>query len=279
MRHAIETILLDPEALRRAVREADREMMSRAGDRNAAPVYLAGKVSDQSRPLIYHSLKTGPFKSEVTGAMVNRYLAEKDDLNTVIHDQIDTTSQAQMPLGYLIPPAWKELGEELALHGVEMERTAKSLDQEFETYRFLNPKFAASSSEGHVMLNFDSKLVKEKIAIPAGSLWVPMKQRRARLILAMLEPDAPDSLAKWGFLNAVFEGRGEAVGEYLSEPIARRMMADSPDLRKQFEARLASDPQFAADPRARLRWWFDQSKYAPGDGLRYPIVRVWERNW
>jgi hypothetical protein len=123
--------------------------------------------------------------------------------------------------------------------------------------------------------------VKERIAIPAGAYWVPMKQRRARLILSMLEPDAPDSLAKWGFLNAVFEGggRGGGVGEYLSEPIARRMMADSPELRRQFEARLASDPKFAADSGARLRWWFDQSKYAPGDGGRYPIVRVWEKNW
>ncbi len=57
MRHAIDTILLDPEALRRAVREADREMAARAGDRDAAPVYLAGKVSDKSRPLVYHALK------------------------------------------------------------------------------------------------------------------------------------------------------------------------------------------------------------------------------
>src|ERR1700685_2260881 len=62
MRHSIETILLDPEALRRDVREADRQMMARAGDRNAAPVYLAGKVSDKSRPLVYHTLKNGPFK-------------------------------------------------------------------------------------------------------------------------------------------------------------------------------------------------------------------------
>jgi murein tripeptide amidase MpaA len=279
MKHAIETILLDPEALRRAVRESDREMMARAGDRNAAPVYLAGKVSDKSRPLVYHSLKNGPFKSEVTGAMVNHYLPEHDDIDTVIHDQIDTTSEAKMPLGYLIPAEWKIVADELALHGVDIERTTRALDQAFETYRFSNTKFATSSNEGHVMLNFDTRMVTEKIAIPAGSFWVPMKQRRARLILSMLEPDAPDSLAKWGFLNAAFEGRGEAVGEYLSEPIARRMMADSPELRKQFEAKLVSDPQFAGDSRARLRWWFDQSKYAPGDGGRYPIVRVWEKNW
>jgi hypothetical protein len=280
MRHSIDTILLDPDALRRAVREADAQMMARAGDRSAAPVYLAGKVSDKSRPLVYHSLKNGPFKSEVTGAMVNRFLAEKDDIETVIHDQIDTTVQAQMPLGYLIPVAWKPLADVLKLHGVDVEWISKPVEQEFETYRFSNPKFAATSFEGRVMLDFEAKLVTEKIAIPAGSFWVPMSQRRARLILSMLEPAAPDSLAKWGFLNPVFEGGGRGgLGEYLSEPIARRMMADSPELRKQFEARLASDPKFASDARARLQWWFEQSKYSAGDNGRYPIVRVWQKSW
>src|SRR5580692_9235407 len=128
MKHSVETILLDPEGLRRAVREADREMAARAGNRSAPAVYLAGKVSDKSRPLIYQSLKNGPFKKEITGAMVNCYLAEKDDIDTVIHDQIDTTSQVQMPLGYLIPAAWREVADELALQGVEMEKTAKPIE-------------------------------------------------------------------------------------------------------------------------------------------------------
>ncbi|MGA2197620.1 MAG: hypothetical protein ABSH40_20320, partial [Bryobacteraceae bacterium] len=164
--------------------------------------------------------------------------------------------------------------------------------------------------------SFDSRLVKEKITIPAGSYWVPMKQRHARLILSTLEPQAPDSFARWGLMYAVFEGgggrggggggggrggpaggggRGGApgagggapvagaaappVGEYLSEPIARKTMADNPDLAKEFEAKVAADPAFAADRNARLAWWYQHSKYEPEDNGRYPIVRVWEKNW
>jgi hypothetical protein len=288
MRHTFDIITADAESLRKAVREADRAMQSRAGDHSAEPVYLAGKVSDKSRPIVYHALKNAPFKSEVTGANVTRYTAEVDDIQTVIHDQIDTTLAAQMPLGYLIPAAFSSAADLLKLHGVEMSRTEKSLDQVFETYRFASNKFDAGATEGHVMLSVEPRVVKEKIFIPAGSYWIPMKQRRARLILAMLEPNAPDSMASWGLLNSVFEGGGGrggrgggrgGVGEYLSEPIARRMMADQPELRKQFEQKLASDAQFAADPAARLRWWFEQSKYQPEDSGRYPIVRVWEKNW
>jgi predicted deacylase len=287
MRHTFDIITADAESLRKAVREADRAMSARAGDRNAEPVYLAGKVSEKSRPIVYHALKNAPFKSEVTGANVTHYTGEVDDIQTVIHDQIDTTLAAQMPLGYLIPAAFNSAAVLLQTHGVEIERTAKPLDQLFETYRFTSTKFAANASEGHVMLTVEPRVVKEKIFIPAGSYWVPMKQRRARLILSLLEPNAPDSIAAWGLLDSVFEGgggggrggRGGAVGEYLSEPIARRMMADQPELRKQFEQKIASDPQFAVDPRARLQWWFEQSKYQPEDAGRYPIVRIWEKNW
>jgi hypothetical protein len=138
-----------------------------------------------------------------------QYLAEKDDIQTVIHDQIDTTVEAQMPLGYLIPSAWKQIADLLALHGVEMERTAKPLTQEFETYRFSGITWTNGPQEGHIMLgNFDARLVKEKMTIPEGSYWVPMKQRRARLILATLEPQAPDSFARWGLMYQVFEGGG-----------------------------------------------------------------------
>jgi hypothetical protein len=280
MRHSIDTILLDPEGLRKAVRDADRETMARAGNRSAEAVYLGGKVSpSKSKPLVYHALKQGPFQSEISGNMVTKYLPEPDNINTVIHDEIDTVTSAQMPLGYLIPPAWKVFADELALHDVAMERTTRAIEGEFETYRFSGVKFGPGASEGHVPVTFDAKMIKQKATIPAGAYWVPMKQRRARLILAMLEPQAPDSLAYWGFCNAVFEGGGRGAGPYIMEPIARLMMANSPELKKEFEQKLASDAKFAADPQARLNWWFERSKYDEGDGNVYPVVRVWEKTW
>ena len=277
MRHTFDTILLDPEALRRAVREADKEMSSRAGNPSAPLVYLAGKVSDKSRPVVYHALKVDRIPSPVTGGSVTHYTGEPDDIQTVIHDQIETTTEARMPLGYIVPAAWKNIADLLALHGVEMERTAKPLHQQFETYRFRNITLAQREDEGHVAVSFEPRLVTENIYIPPESYWIPMHQRRARLILSMLEPEAPDSLARWGLMNSVFGGGGRGgVGEYLSEPIARRMMADFPELKKQFDEKVSSDPKFAADANARLQWWYQQSKYEPEDNGRYPIVRVWE---
>jgi len=57
------------------------------------------------------------------------------------------------------------------------------------------------------------------------------------------------------------------------------MMVNSPDLKKEFEARVASDPKFAADPAARLQWWFERSKYEAADTNAYPVVGVWRKTW
>lgn len=280
MKHSIDIVLEDPQALRSAVRAADAKYAAMAGDRKAPPVYLGGKTSNSSHAFIYHSLKSAPFRSEITGAMVNRFTAEKDDVDTVIHDGIDTTAEAKIPLGYLIPVAWKELAGELALHGVEMERTTKPLNQEFDTYRFSDVKFASAAFEGGLMADYKIKPVRERIAVPAGSFWVPLHQPRARLIMALLHPAAPDALVRWGFCNSIFQPMGRiGAAEYLAEPIARRMAVEQPALLAEFQKKLKSDAAFAADPQARLQWWISQSSYQSPASNRYPVLEVWEKNW
>ena len=43
---------------------------------------------------------------------------------------------------------------------------------------------------------------------------------RARLVMHLLEPQAPDSFAAWGFFNACFEQK-EYMEPYVAEQIAR----------------------------------------------------------
>ncbi len=149
MVHSIDIVTEDPQQLRSAVRAADAKYAAMAGDRNAPPIYLAGKTSAGGHPLLYHALKQGTFKSEITGTEVTRYTAEKDDFETIEHDGIDTTAEAQEPLGFIVPAEWKDLHDELALHGVVMEPMAKPLDQQFETWRFSDIKTTSGGRGGH----------------------------------------------------------------------------------------------------------------------------------
>src|SRR5690606_40836107 len=72
--------------------------------------------------------------------------------------------------------------------------------------------FAAHSSEGHQRVELQGRWQDERHDVPAGSLYVPAAQPLARLVLAMLEPQAPDSLAAWGAFNNAFERK-----EYMEE--------------------------------------------------------------
>ncbi len=277
---SIDIVTEDPQMLRKAVRAADAKYAAMAGDRNAPPVYLAGKTSDASHPLVYHSLKSGSFKSEITGTMVPQFTAEKDDIATVTHDGVDTIAEAQEPLGFLIPAEWKEIADELALHGVEMERTTKPLDQEFDTWRFTDVKYAPAASEGGLMTDYTLHPVHERVAIPVGSYWIPMHQQRARLIMALLHPAAPDALIRWGLASSVFQTMGRiGARPYLTVPIANKVAEEHPDWMQEFQAKLKADPTFAADAQARLDWWITRSNYQPSAVNRYPVVEVWEKNW
>jgi len=279
MVNSIDIVTEDPQSLRTAIRNSDAKYSAQAGDRNAPPIYLAGKTSAGGHPLQYHSLKTATFPSEISGTPVVRYTAEKDDFETIEHDGIDTTAEAQEPLGFIVPLQWKEIVDELKLHGVQMEIIPKDLNQEFETWRFSDVKYVTSGEAGQLM-DYTLHPVKEKIEVPAGSWWVPLHQQRARLIMALLHPAAPDALIRLGFAASIFQQMGRiGANPYLSVPIATKVAEDHPEWLQEFKAKVASDPAFAADPQARISWWTSRSNYQPSAVNRYPVLQVWEKNW
>jgi len=279
MVHSINIVTEDPQGLRTAIRNADAKYAAQAGDRSAPPIYLAGKTSVGGHPLLYRSLKTASFQSEITGTPVVRYSAETDDFEVIEHDGIDTTAEAQEPLGFVVPLQWKDIAEELKRHGVHMEIISKGLNQEFDTWRFSDVNYAKSGEAGQ-MIDYTLHPVKEKIDVPAGSWWVPLHQQRARLIMALLHPAAPDALIRIGFASPIFQATGHiGANPYLSVPIANKVAEEHPELLQDFEAKVKSEPTFSADPQARINWWTSRSNYQPSAVNRYPVLEVWQKNW
>ncbi|AFL86671.1 putative carboxypeptidase [Terriglobus roseus DSM 18391] len=280
MVHSIDIVAEAPQALRKAVRDSDAADAAMAGHKDQQ-MFLGGKTADTSHPIVYHSLKRVSEVSPITGKPVMHFTAEKDDLTVNMHDGVETTAAAPVPTGFLIPLAWKSIADELALQGVVMERTTKDLgDQTFDTWRFTGAKKQPTPFEGRTFTDYTLQPVTEKMHMPAGSYYVPMNQPRARIIMAMLHPAAPDALVRWGFMDAIFEGFGRiGAGEYLSVPIATRMAADHPELWAEFDNKVKSDSTFAEDADARLRWWISRSSYQPSAANKYPIAEVWTKTW
>ena len=156
---------------------------------------------------------------------------------------------------------------------MKFERTTKEIQGEFSTYRLKEPKWTTVPFEGRLAVDFKALAVKEKRTIPVGSVYVPMNQRAARVVLNLLEPAAPDALVRWGFMNSIFEQK-EYFSDYVFEPIAQEMARRHPQLKAEFDGKVVGDAKFAANPRARLQWWYERSPYLEPDRDAYPVVRV-----
>ena len=143
---------------------------------------------------------------------------------------------------------------------------------EVETIRLSSPKFATSSYQGTVRIEeFETSRQHERRAIPAGSLWIPADQAAFEVAVQLFEPEAPDSLIRWGALSSVFE-RKIYIGSDILEELAREMLNDE-SVRGEWEAAL-ENPEFAEDGVARYLWWYRRTPYWDETVGLLPILRV-----
>ena len=156
-----------------------------------------------------------------------------------------------------------------------MERLRCSVMLHGTSYQLDDPVWGAKPFEGHHLLQtFKATRVTREDVMPAGSVVVPLDQPGANVAIELLEPEAPDSLLRWGYLDAIFEPK-EYGEPRVVEKLARDMLQHSPKLAAEFADKLKADPVFAASPQWRLEFFFEKSPwYAAQDVGRYPVLGV-----
>ena len=180
------------------------------------------------------------------------------------------------PAAYVVPAQWTAIIDKLDAHGIRYQRIGHTLKVQAESYQLDHPQWASQPFESHLMLrSFALKTVpSHEVELPPGSVIVPMDQRAANVAINLLEPQAPDSLLRWGYLDAIFEMKEYAEPRVL-EKLARDMQARDPAVKAAFEQKLREDPAFAADPGARLEFFFERSPwYTAQDVGAYPVLRL-----
>jgi hypothetical protein len=268
--------LADPTSLRAAVGEADREV-SRWAERYdpARLVTLAVRPSGPGVPFTLRGYRYTISKSKVSGAdAITWDRAHPQEYQTRLYADAEPAVRVAPPLAYLVPPEWPELAERLRLQGLRVTTLSEAAEVPIESYRIVDPQWEAVSFEGRVMLSrFKAEPVRERRSFARGSFLVKLDQPQGKAALHLLEPEAPDSLLRWGELNAVLEQK-EYAEAYVMEAEAARMLAKNPALEAEFARALAADPKLAASPRARLDFFFRRSPYWDTRVGRYPIGRV-----
>lgn len=256
-----------------AMRDADARSSHLAGQ----SVPLAWKVLDDARTIDFQGYAYTRTPSEISGALMTRYDESKPEVWKVpLRDKVAPTLEANAPrAGYLVPLAWAPYVEpKLKTHGVEYRVLGGALkDVAAQSFRAKEAKFASNSVEGHQRLTLEGAWQPETRNLLPGALFIPIAQPKARLVMNLLEPQAPDAIAAWGEMNNAFEQK-EYMEGYVAEEQAEAMLAKDPALKTEFEKRLQDDPAFAKSAEARLDFFYQRHSAYDQNYLRYPVLRV-----
>ena len=264
----------DPDSLRQAVAAADAETVALGSSYDASrrlPLRLA--VDDSARTLRFLGKEYRVDTSDVSGGSRVVYGAVNSDFDVALHDHFVARAEVAPPLAYVVPAAWTEVIDRLRAHGLALARLEEPVTDEFETYRLENPRWSSGPFEGRHPATFTACAVVERRTLPKGSIVVRLGQPLAKVAVHLLEPAAPDSFASWGFFDATLEQKEYAEG-YVLEALARKMLAEDPALKGEFEQRLGSDPKFRSDPNSRLEFFYRRSPYWDPRIGAYPVVRI-----
>ncbi len=139
-------------------------------------------------------------------------------------------------------------------HGIRYTRITGEPSARVEAFRAIKATFAAPY-EGRQRAAITGAWSAETRTLERGALFVPIAQPGVRLVLHLLDPALPDSLAQWGMFNAVFEQK-EYMEPYVIEAEARAMIAARPALKAEFDAAIAADPELAKSDEAKRDWFY-----------------------
>ena len=274
LRAALTEVNNEPDRLIRIGREADLRTTDAGRAYNPSHLFpLNFELTEESRPFELKAFQYETEQSEVSGDLRVIYGREPLDLTIPMYDTFRVKAAVAPPLHYIVPVQWTSVIEVLHAHGVRFRSLAESMSIEVESYRLTNVRWPYEPFEGRHMPQFDVEGTAETREFPAGSIVIPLAQPLGKLILNLLEPEAPDSFVRWGFFNAIFEEK-EYAEHYVLETLAREMMQNDPALKREFEALLASDPDFAASPAERLRFFYKRSPYWDPQMNLYPVGRI-----
>lgn len=271
----IELINTDHAALIAAVAAADEdaEMMAQsAADR--APLTTVADPADPGRPITFKAFAHTLRRSEVSGADYPVWdRASPVDVPARVFTSSVVATTVVPPRAYIIPAQWSQVIERLELHGLRLTRLTEPVVLEVESYRFEDVRWAERPFEGRHGVSYRAVPIREERRFAPGSAVVTLDQPMSKVAVHLLEPDAPDSLVRWGFFDTIFEQK-EYFEDYAMAPIADEMLQEDAALRSAFKKWCQDNPDAATKPRARLDFFYRRSAYWDQRKDVYPVGRL-----
>lgn len=248
-----------------------------AADSALRPATIPANFASDDTPTTtraFKGIRYETYDSLASGAKEVRWLGQADpELWRLPFYGSHPTLQLARPKAYWVPSYRADLIERLKLHGVAVETLDAPRTVPVEMLRLVEPKVAPRANEGHVQISVEQVTTQARDwTFPKGSVRVSTDQPLGDLVVLLLEPQSNESFFAWGMVPEVLS-RVEYIEPYAIAPLAEKMLAADPALKAAFEAKLKAEPAFAADPDARLAWFYRQTPFYDDRHLLYPIAR------
>ena len=216
-------------------------------------------------------------KSTVTNSDFIEWLGKPVEMTVADYKSTEPFDFVRRPKGYWIPVSCDEVIARLKLHGIKMNTIVEARVVTVEMYRIKDHFFGDDNNllqpfEGHIQVTGTTTTEIHKQLFPAGSVFISTDQPLGDLAILLLEPASKDSYFSWGFFHSIFQ-RTEYIEAYVMEPMAKKMLDESPELQREFEQKKSTDSLFAKDQNAILTWFYSKTKYFDDRYLLYPVGR------
>ncbi|MEQ6124686.1 M14 family metallopeptidase [Pseudotenacibaculum sp. MALMAid0570] len=225
--------------------------------------------------LQFRGYKGEMIDSKVTNGKRLFYDRSKPFLEAVdYYNEYRPKKEVTIPKAYILKNGWNRVVERLTNNKIEFTRFEKDTTLVVETFHVDNFK-TRNAYEGHY-LHYNTSVKTDSIPVKfsKGDLYIPTRQKGARYIIETLEPEATDSFFNWNFFDTVLQQK-EGYSSYVFEDIAEQFLLDNPEVKKEFEEKLASDEKFAKNPRAQLNFIYKKSPHYEKAHKLIPVFKAY----
>jgi hypothetical protein len=268
------TYVLLEESLKLAGAEAASLRAAIAEDRAERPKSMVLRWRPLPDPIRTVEFKGGAFEryqSPITGRSELRWLGKPATYQLPVYGETPDVS-VRLPAAWWVPAEATEVIARLRLHGVQMDAITAPRTLDLEMTRLENVT-VGRVSEGRPAISAASfARERRRETLAAGSVRVPADQPLALVAAALLEPESPHGALANNFFPGMLQ-RTEYMEAYVIAPMAEAMLKADPKLKAEFAAKLAADPDFAADGNRRLAWFYQRSPYYDDRYLLFPVGR------
>ncbi len=231
--------------------------------------------SDRSQEINFKGFSADYKKSEVTGLSRLYYDRNKPyEKKIPFYNTYKASTTVEKPSAYIIPQAYRKVIDRLQWNGIEMTRLKRDTLMKLEMYYIKDYDSRKSPYEGHYLhSNVSVEKKQMEVLFMAGDVVVKTGQKKDRYIVETLEPQAPDSFFAWNFFDGILMQK-EHFSAYVFEDLAKDILDNDANLKKQFNDKRESDEAFRNDAYAQLNYIYKHSKYYEPTYKRYPVGRI-----